>query len=144
MFGARAVQHSILRGFPNADISVSIVWIQMPGFNDTERTAAQIAATFTDSRVRHYYDPLPAHLAGRAFAQGIIAEGRGPAWDIYFFYEKGRVWKDRPPTPDVYMHQLGGGRRAPADHFRSGDKLVAGLRDAMRDLTGVKSPNGKR
>lgn len=115
----------------------------MPGFNDNERTASQIARMFNDPRVRHFYDPLPTHLAGKAFAQGIIPKGRGPAWDIYFFYKKGRVWKDGPPTPDVYMHQLGGEGRAAADHFRAGDNLVASLRDAMRKLTGVRRSERK-
>ena len=65
MQGARAVQKSVLRNFPDADISVSIVWIQMPGFNDNETTAKRMAGSFNDPRVKHYFDSFPAHLAGK-------------------------------------------------------------------------------
>ena len=136
MAGARAVLKSVLQDFPKADISVSLVWIQMPGFNDSERTAAEIAGTFDDSRVRHFYDPRATHRAGRAFAKGLIPEGRGPAWDIYFFYEKGLEWRDGPPTPTEWLHQLSGGRRADPQHFSTGEKLINGLHEAMHKVTG--------
>ena len=45
MFGARAVLKAVLQDFPKTDISISIVWIQMPGFNDNPDTASQIAQT---------------------------------------------------------------------------------------------------
>lgn len=131
------MQKSILSAFPKADISVSIVWIQMPGFDDNAKTAAKIAGTFDDPRVKHFFDPLPGHLAGKAFAKGILKDNRGPAWDIYFFYEKGRVWEEAPPKPDSYLHQLGGGGRADSKRFRTGEDLIRGLRDGMKELTGT-------
>ncbi len=125
-----------MKGFPDADISVSIVWIQMPGFNDNERTSRKIAGSFLDPRVRHFYDPFPAHLVGKAFARGRIS--RGPAWDIYFFYEKGQEWKDVPPEPAEWMHQLGGGGRADASKFHSGTDLVDTLHETMHKVTAAK------
>ncbi len=108
----------------------------MPGFNDNEKTAGAIAQTLNDPRVRHYYDPASAHRAGRAFAKGLIAEGAGPAWDIYFFYKKGALWGDEPPPPTAWMHQLGGRRRADPNHFHTGEDLVKELHDAMHHITG--------
>lgn len=108
----------------------------MPGFNDNERTAGEIARTFDDSRVRHFYDAFPAHVAGKAFAKGIIKEGRGPAWDIYFFYKKSVAWADGPPSPTEWMHQLSGGKRADAKHFHTGEDLVNALHEAMHAATG--------
>lgn len=136
MAGARAVQKSVLKDFPGTDISVSIVWIQMPGFDDNEKTARQIAGTIIDSRVRHFYDPIATHRAGKAFAKGIIAEGRGPAWDIYFLYDQGAEWEGGPPRPAEWMHQLGGGRRADRDHFHTGADLTEQLHKAMHRVTG--------
>lgn len=127
---------SVLQDYPNTDISVSIVWIQMPGFNDNMQTAKRIAATFDDPRVRHFYDPFASHRAGKMFARNMITENRGPAWDIYFFYDKKDEWKDYPPVPAEYMHQLGGGRRAAADRFRTQDGLTRELHAAMHRLTG--------
>ena len=130
------MQQSVLKDFPKADISVSIVWIQMPGFNDNETTARKIAASLDDPRVRHFYDPLATHRAGKAFAEGIIQQGAGPAWDIYFFYKPGKTWDDQPPQPDEWMHQLGGGRRADATRFHAGQDLIEQLHKAMHEVTG--------
>ena len=130
------MQKSVLEQFPDVDISVSIVWIQMPGFNDNERTARRIAGTFSDRRVKHFYDAFPAHLAGKAFAAGRIS--RGPGWDIYFFYKKGQEWNDAPPAPADWMHQLGGGGRADESKFHSGAGLVEHLHETMHSVTGAE------
>ncbi len=135
MHGARAVQKSVLKDFPDADISVSIVWIQMPGFNDNEKTARKIAGTIEDKRVKHFYDPFPAHLAGKTFGKGLTK--RGPAWDIYFFYDKGQEWTDGPPKPAEWMHQLGGAG-ADASKFHSGTDLVDQLHETMHKVTAAK------
>ena len=129
------MQNSVLKDFPDADISVSIVWIQMPGFNDNERTSRKIAGSFSDRRVKHFYDPFPAHLVGKAFAKDRISQG--PAWDIYFFYKKGEEWKDAPPEPAEWMHQLGGGGRADATKFHAGQDLIDQLHEAMHQVTGA-------
>ena len=97
----------------------------MPGFNDNETTAEKIADSFHDPRVRHFYDPFPAHRAGKAFAKELLSQG--PAWDIYLFYEKGLMWGSLPPKPTEWMHQLGGGRRADPAHFHSGSDLIEQL-----------------
>ncbi len=125
-----------MKDFPDADVSVSIVWIQMPGFNDNEETAREIAGSISDPRVKHFYDAYPAHLVGKAFAKNRISVG--PAWDIYFFYTKGTDWKDAPPAPAEWMHQLGGGGRADATRFRTGDDLVEQLHVAMHEVTGAQ------
>ena len=130
------MQKSVLKDFPDADISVSIVWIQMPGFNDNAQTSRKIAGSFSDPRVKHFYDPFPAHLVGKAFAKDRIS--RGPAWDIYFFYKKGEEWEDGPPTPAEWMHQLGGGGRADESKFHAGTDLVEHLHETMHRVTGAK------
>ena len=107
----------------------------MPGFNDNEKSARRIAATFDDRRVKHFFDPFPAHRAGKAFAEGRVS--RGPAWDIYFFYKKGQEWKDAVPEAAEWMHQLGGGERADARKFKAGQDLVKQLHESMRELTGA-------
>ena len=130
------MQQSVLKDFPDADVSVSIVWIQMPDFNDNETTSRKIAESFSDPRVKHFYDPFPAHLVGKAFAHGRIS--RGPAWDIYFFYEQGQEWTEGPPEPAEWMHQLGGGDRADPSRFHPGTELVEHLHQAMHSVTGAK------
>lgn len=108
----------------------------MPGFRDNEKTARRIAGTFDDSRVKHFYDAFPAHLAGKAFGEGRIS--RGPAWDIYFYYDKNQEWTNALPEPVEWMHQLGGGDRADATKFRAGSDLVEQLHEAMHSVTGAE------
>ena len=134
MSGARAVQKSILEGFPKADISVSVIWIDMLP-SDNADAAKKIAKTIKDPRVRHFHDPRENHLAGKAFANGLIREGAGPAWDIYLFYEKGTSWDEKTPRPFAWWHQLGGGKRADPEHFAAG-MLGEKLKDSMEKLTG--------
>lgn len=31
-----------------------------------------------------------------------------PAWDVYFAFNRGAEWKNDPPIPDYWMHQLRG------------------------------------
>ena len=131
MRGARAVLKSVLRDFPKADLDVSIVWIDMLRSDDA--TAAKEAARiFDDPRVRQYYDPRGSHLAGKAFAHGLIREGAGVAWDVYMFYDKDARWdEDSPPKPIDYVHQLDGAGRADPKRFRAGEELVTALREIM-------------
>jgi len=123
------VQRSIIEGFPHADISVSIVWINMLP-EDTEAHAGRSARIINDPRVRHFHDP--AKRSGQAIAASLGWKDY-VAWDVYLFYEAGSRWLDGPPAPAYYLHQL------PRDplHFRTGDDLVRELREAMKMLTGA-------
>ena len=124
---------SVLRDFPEADIDVSIVWIDMLR-GDNAEAAAKSAEMFDDPRVKQFYDSRSSRLAGKAFAHGLIREGAGVAWDIYMFYDKDARWDEHPPKPIDYMHQLGGGRRADPERFHAGDELVSELHDSMDRL----------
>jgi len=120
------VQRSIVEGFPHADVSASIVWINMLP-KDTEAGAGRSARIINDPRVRHFHDP--AKRSGQAIAAS-LGWTDYVAWDIYLFYEAGRRWLDGPPAPTHFAHQL------PRDsaHFRTGDDLTRELREAMNRL----------
>lgn len=138
------MQESILKKFPDTDVSVSIIWIEMLP-TDSRAAAENMAASIHDSRVVHYFDPRGARLAGDAFAEGIIRDGAGPAWDVYFFYDKNAEWHDAPPRPAEWWHQLSGGKRADPTRFAGG---IVGekLHDALHRLTGTRcthETNGK-
>ncbi len=128
VFGAKAVKASVLDAYPDADIQMSIVWIDMLG-SDNEGAALKSSAIFRDEpRVRQFYDPN--QRTGRAFARGLLNKGGGVAWDIYLYYDKDALWQDKLPGPVEWYHQLSGGRRADASRFRPGDKLTAALKEA--------------
>jgi len=124
------VLESVLDGFPGANISASIVWIDMLPGDDAER-AGQTGAMFTDQRVRQYHDPHDRRLAGQAFGAAMLYPNKGPAWDIYMFFNPEATWTDRPPRPAEWMHQLSGGRRADPSRYHVGEDLIKQLREAM-------------
>ena len=119
----------MLSSFPDADISVSVVWINMlpPDSADTAKRSALIV---DDDRARHFYDP--ERRVGRAIALS-LGEPDMIAWDIYLFYAAGQEWQASMPAPTHWAHQLSGERWR--DHFHWGDDLNAELHRAMRELT---------
>ncbi len=130
VFGAEAVKASVIEAYPDADIQVSLIWIDMLP-TDNADAALKSSALFgdpPDPRLKQFHDPNKR--SGRAFARDLLYKGGGPAWDIYLYYDKDAVWTDKPPKPVVWYHQLGGDRRADPALFRPGTKLSAALRDA--------------
>ena len=126
MEGARAVQKSIIEGLPHADISVSIVWINMLP-EDTRAHAVGSARLIDGPLVRQFCDPTKR--SGEAVAASLGWKDQ-VAWDTYLFYEAGCKWIEGPPPPAYYSHQL------PWDplHFRTGDDLVRELHEATKRL----------
>jgi len=130
------VHDAILRDFPDADISVSVIWIDMLP-TDSRLAAEKMAESIRDPRVRHFHDPR-THSAGRAFAPGLIR--RGPAWDIYLFYDKNAEWAEAPPNPVEWWHQLGGNDRADPTRYAAGI-LAERLHESVHSVTGAKCAN---
>ena len=130
MEGARAVQEAIIKGYPDADISVSIVWINMLP-SDNRIMAHVRARTMQDPRVRHFHDPKKR--VGWAIARGLGGVDR-VAWDIYLFFAPGGEWDGGPPPPAWWAHQLLGSSWADPAHYHRGDDLIGQLRQAMADL----------
>jgi hypothetical protein len=127
--GARAAQEAILRGFPQADVSVSIVWTRMLPL-DNRFTAQRQAGKIADARVRHFYDPH--RRVARALGDSLGAPGK-PWWDVYLFYAAGSEWHDQPPSPVRWAHQLSDTWADPA-HCHRGDDLIEQLRVTMSEL----------
>jgi hypothetical protein len=124
------VQQGILAAFPDLDVSVSLVWIEMLQTDDLEAARA-IAATFSDPRVRHFHDPRASRRAGAAFGRRLLAPGR-PAWDVYLFFDRDAGWRgDEAPKPVAWWHQLG------AQHGADPSRLAAGvLAERLRQTAG--------
>ena len=128
--GAIAVNESVVKADPSADVSIFIVWIDILAMDD-HAAAQRMTVIFNDPRVRQFHDP--SRLVGDAFANGLLDQP--PAWDMYLFYAASpqQLWVDSPPKPTDWMHQIGRSTAAPARR-RAGRDLVVGLYDAMSDL----------
>jgi len=123
------VHEEIARRFPGADLSISIVWIQILA-NDSTQAAQQAAALLQHARIRHFHDP--EQLAGRAMAERLGARGQ-VAWDTYLFYAAGAEWDDFPPVPFDWVHQLDEPWAA-LDHFAWADGLKLRLYEIIGRL----------
>jgi hypothetical protein len=127
--GARAVQQVILQNHPEANISVSMVWINMLP-SDNQNAMKQAAQNFTDARVRHFYDPK--RRAGKVIAQSLGEPGQ-VAWDIYLFYSPGSQWENVLPQPTAWAHQLSD---MWPDHHHYGKDLARELNQIAEHLIG--------
>jgi hypothetical protein len=134
--GARAVQHSILRAFPGAELSASLIWVSMLG-EDNEEAARLVAATISDARVLHFYDG--ANRAGKAIAR-LFGEKNRLAWDIYLFFSQTATWQNLPPRPQEWFHQLEkkAGSWANPGQYRCGMALEQALYQSMREQLSFK------
>ncbi len=139
--GAVTVNEAIIKGFVDADVDVSIVWIDVLP-SDGPESADRASLIFDDDRVTQYHDPKQ-HL-GNVFAEGLVQ--RPPAWDIYLFYPAGMQWKNAVPKPIDWMHQLGGGV-AEMSRFKTETLLAADMHSAMSQLgfeTGRSAPTSEQ
>jgi hypothetical protein len=91
-----------LKPHADADIEILVVWIAMMS-GDSYQAAQKAVRKFKDGRVKQFYDPK--QLAGKAFAES-LGHVDSVAWDFYLFYPVQSEWKELPPVPEVFFHQL--------------------------------------
>jgi hypothetical protein len=119
--GAEAVKAAIL---PAGAPEVFVVWAPMLGADDAAASAS--SAMLGAPHVHQYWDPT--RRVGAAlrrdvfpdavdrmqrslpkkhfFEQYLVDRDRNqPEWDIYLFFEPGREWTDRTPTPSRWVRQ---------------------------------------
>ena len=126
MQGARAVQESIISKYSIADLSISLVWIEMLP-EDSKEKARLETGNFSDPRAHHFYDPNKR--SGAAIADSLGYKDR-VAWDVYLFYTAGVDWIETPPAPTAWMHQLSE-TWLDRKHYHKGDDLIRELSQTM-------------
>jgi len=95
-----------------------IVWVEMLP-EDREADVVAIAREMSDPCVRWFHDPK--RRAGQAIAGSLGATGK-VAWDVYLFFDADAEWKNQPPVPCAWVHQLGDSWADPT-RLRYGDQL---------------------
>jgi hypothetical protein len=130
VYAARGVVESAIKGYPNADISIMIVWIPMLS-SDNETAARKSSRMFDDPRVHQFWDAN--RLSGIAYSRDVFPQWakdgaealppdhtlcealksradtppeKRPLWDIAMFYGKGSDWRDTPPKPKHWTKQI--------------------------------------
>lgn len=84
------------------------VWVPIL-LSDTERAVPDATKRLPDSRVTHFWDgkgelvqAYKTILPTKNAETGEYVK----AWDVYLVFAPGVEWKDQPPKPTFWMHQL--------------------------------------
>lgn len=84
------------------------VWVPIL-LPDTERAVPNAATRLPDKRVTHFWDgkgelveAYTTILPTKNAQTGDFVK----AWDVYLVFAPGIEWKDQPPKPSFWMHQL--------------------------------------
>lgn len=84
------------------------VWVPIL-ITDAERAVPNATKRLPDSRVTHFWEgqgelveAYKTILPTKNAETGEYVK----AWDVFLVFAPGIEWKDRPPTPSLWMHQL--------------------------------------
>ena len=108
-----------------------IVWVEMLP-EDRGADVSALAKEMDDARVTWFHDPN--RRASAAIAAALGGEGQ-LAWDVYLFYDEDSVWKDCPPAPGGWVHQLTD-EWADSTRHRHGDALETELAAILKRIAG--------
>jgi hypothetical protein len=106
---------------------VFVVWI--PILKADQRDGAQESMKIVcDKRALQFWDST--RNLGTSVAKDMTLPGNTKvAWDLYLVYDAAAQWKDKPPVPAYWMHQLGGVK----DERRlDGDKLQTSVETLLK------------
>jgi hypothetical protein len=84
-------------------------------------------------RVCHFYDA--ERRVGKAIGWSLGAGAGEVAWDIYLFYDGHSEWREEPPLPIAWMHQLTESGWADPARYHRGEDLVRELDRTVKKLT---------
>ena len=118
--GAHAVQQKVLDKIESDKLVVFVVWI--PILKPDDRNSAQKSIKIiSDKRAIRFWDAT--RNLGTSVAKDMTLPGKTKvAWDLYLVYDAAAEWKDKPPVPADWLHQLGGvkdERRLDGDKLRT-------------------------
>jgi hypothetical protein len=98
------VVQTVLERRKDIALDVLVVWIPAIG-GDDYAAAVRSLSKVSDSRARHYWDG--AQELGEKVSPVLGVRAR-MAWDVYLLYDGNAEWKDGPPAPASWLHQLAG------------------------------------
>jgi len=98
------VVQTVLDRKRDSPLDVLVVWIPAIAGDDYGAAVRSLAKIY-DDRSRHYWDG--SQSLGEAFAPVLEIRSK-MAWDVYLLYGPDAEWKDAPPAPAEWLHQLPG------------------------------------
>lgn len=128
MNGARVVQRELMEKIKDKRLSLHVVWTPVLK-NDEHAAALSSQSLIPDPRATHYWDG--DKVLGTVYGEAVeLPNGRDFAWDIYFAFPGGVLWKDTVPIPADFAHQLGRDER----HLGNGSRLRKMVQGLLKEL----------
>ena len=119
------MQEKILNQIDSDKLKVFVVWMPvLPG--DSHEQALASMELISDGRTVHYWDS-ERKLGGRYGTVVDLPRGWQLAWDVYFAFDAQTEWKETPPLPADWMHQL-----ADDERRLDGEKLRQSIEKLLR------------
>jgi hypothetical protein len=120
------VRKDILDALKSDKIKVYVVWT--PVLREDERAKVAAATKLIEGdQVKHFWDEDKS--LGLSFGKTVtLPRGRKLAWDVYLAFGTNAEWKEGPPIPQVWMHQLGTDER-----LLDGKKLQVSMRTLLHE-----------
>ena len=128
-----------LKSVTDPRVKAYIVWLPIFG-GDFKGEARKLSNSFRDKRVSYFLDP--ESLSGKQWERVLKTE-RFIAWDVYLLYGADANWKEEPPQPAFWMHQLGGVTKAPTFDEPTFRAKLKGMLDEMKAPPTTSQTNGK-
>ena len=128
-----------LKSVTDDRVRAYIVWLPIFG-GDFKGEARKLSNSFRDKRVSYFLDPESE--TGKQWERVLKTE-RLIAWDVYLLYGAAANWQDDPPSPDFWMHQLGGVTKAPVFDEATFTAKLKGMLDEMKAPPVASQANGK-
>ena len=98
------VQNEVLAKIASEDVAVFVVWVPtFPG--DNRQKALRARNLLPDPRARHFWDG-DVGLGKRYRDVLSLPESIEVAWDVYSVFDRRAEWKEEPPPPAFWQHQL--------------------------------------
>ena len=95
------------------------VWVPIL-HSDIRLAVGRATLRLPDERVSHFWDAGGTLV--KAYSRILQLGDSRPAWDVYLVFDRQAEWKDEPPLPQDWMHQL---PFAPGERSLDGDRLAA-------------------
>lgn len=111
------MQNKTLRQVTDPNVRVYAVWVPIIK-SDFETMVGSATKRLPDERVSHFWDGNGELV--KSYARLLQLGDAQPAWDVYFVYDRDAEWKDTPPVPTYWMHQL----ELTQGHPFNGDQLA--------------------
>jgi len=115
--GARVVQTEILEEVQGDKRGVLVDWTPVLPWDNRDKALA-VAKLIPDKRATHFWDK--SRRLGKEYGKALkLPGGSTLAWDVYLVFDASMLWKEAPPAPTNWMHQLGqDSRRLDGDKLR--------------------------